>query len=394
MIYGSLCSGIEAATVAWEPLGWTAAWFSEINEFCNAVLAAHYPTIPNLRDMTEIFDKDEFQPPVDLIVGGTPCQSFSLSGARGGLADDRGNLALEFIKILSVKQPRWFIWENVPGVLSLNQGRDFSIIRQKLREAGYGYACGILDARDFGLQQNRPRVFVVGYLGDWRPPAEVLRERPARYYDNKGKSNGARRIPTLTLRNAGNGNARGVAIVETVMQKSEQTGSNGTTTQWQIRACTPGEEECRQGFPRGYTQIAWNGGSLAECPDQLRYEAIGNSMAIPVMRWLGERIQIVDQIPLKELQMRYSEIQKQQVRELLAAGKSPKDVVQQTKVGISTVQAIRSKTTQRKNKSILPPIDPLIQSLIEAEIARTTQIYNEKITELKTKLSQYSGGTH
>ena len=92
--------------------------------------------------------------------------------------------------------------------------------------------------------------------------------------------------------------------------------------------------------------------------------------------------------------MRYSEIQKQQVRELLAAGKSPKDVVQQTKVGISTVQAIRSKTTQRKNKSILPPIDPLIQSLIEAEIARTTQIYNEKITELKTKLSQYSGGTH
>jgi DNA (cytosine-5)-methyltransferase 1 len=175
MRYLSICSGIEAATVAWEPLGWMAAAFAEIDRFPSAVLAHHYPTIPNLSDFTKIEADDVGA--VDVLVGGTPCQSFSVAGLRGGLADDRGNLALEFLRLADRLRPQWLVWENVPGVLSSNGGRDFGSILGGLVKLGYGFAYRVLDAQFFGVPQRRRRVFLIGHLGDWRRAAAVLFER-------------------------------------------------------------------------------------------------------------------------------------------------------------------------------------------------------------------------
>jgi DNA (cytosine-5)-methyltransferase 1 len=175
MRYGSVCSGIEAATAAWHPLGWRASFFSEIEAFPRSVLAHHYPETPLHGDFTTI-KAGEYEP-IDLLVGGTPCQSFSVAGLRGGLDDDRGNLALEYLRLADRLRPRWLVWENVPGVLSSNGGRDFGAILGGMVELGYGVAYRVLDAQFFGVAQRRRRVFVVGYLGDWRRAAAVLFER-------------------------------------------------------------------------------------------------------------------------------------------------------------------------------------------------------------------------
>ncbi len=175
MIYGSVCSGIEAATVAWHPLAWHAAFYSEIDTFPCAVLAHHYPLVPNFGDMTDFQEWPDAV--IDVLVGGTPCQSFSVAGLRGGLADPRGNLMLTYLAIADRYRPRWLVWENVPGVLSSNGGRDFGTFLGGLGIIGYGFAYRILDAQYFGVPQRRRRVFVVGCLGDWRRAAAVLFER-------------------------------------------------------------------------------------------------------------------------------------------------------------------------------------------------------------------------
>jgi DNA (cytosine-5)-methyltransferase 1 len=289
--YGCVCSGIGGATVAWEPLGWKPAWFAEILPFPSAVLKHHFPETPNLGDMTRLPDNRAFMDSkIDLLVGGPPCQAFSVAGHRKGFDDWRGNLTLEYIKILGLKKPQWFVWENVPGVLSIEGGRVFGTILGKMAELGYGFAYRVLDARHFGLLQSRPRVFVVGYLGDWRPPGKVLFDGPPCDNDAAGSHNEGGRILTLTLSNAGNYNSRGVVVVEGTVQGDGADGPFPGRA-WQIRACTPEEEEARQGFPKGYTRIAWDGKPPADCPDHPRYEAIGNSMAVPVMRWIGERIE-------------------------------------------------------------------------------------------------------
>jgi DNA (cytosine-5)-methyltransferase 1 len=174
MIYGSICSGIEAATVAWHPLGWRPSFYSEIALFPRAVLKHHYPDIPLHGDFTTI--KTGQYDAINLLVGGTPCQSFSVAGLRGGMEDARGNLALEYLKLAARLRPTWLLWENVPGVLSSNDGRDFGSFLGGLAELGYGWSYRQLDAQYFGLAQRRKRVFVVGYLGDWRPAAAVLFE--------------------------------------------------------------------------------------------------------------------------------------------------------------------------------------------------------------------------
>ena len=184
MRYLSVCSGIEAATVAWHPLGWTPVGFSEIEPFPSSVLAHHYPGTPNFGDMT----KHEAWPlgpgSIDLLVGGTPCQSFSVAGLRKGLADPRGNLMLTYLAIVDRLRPRWIVWENVPGVLSSNGGRDFGTFLGALGELGYGWAYRVVDAqwcRSNGhpraVPQRRRRVFVVGCFGDSRSAAAVLFER-------------------------------------------------------------------------------------------------------------------------------------------------------------------------------------------------------------------------
>ena len=176
MKYLSLCSGIEAATVAWHPLGWEAVAYSEIERFPSELLAHHYPNTPNLGDMTKFKEWTNVSN-VDLLVGGTPCQSFSVAGLRKGLDDPRGNLMLTYLAIAKQYRPNWLVWENVPGVLSSNGGRDFGSFLGGLAECGYGFAYRVLDAQFFGVAQRRRRVFVVGYLGDWRAAAAVLFER-------------------------------------------------------------------------------------------------------------------------------------------------------------------------------------------------------------------------
>ena len=174
MRYGSVCSGIEAASVAWKGLGWNASFFAEIDKFPRAVLAHHYPGVKLHGDFTTI-QAGQYEP-IDILVGGTPCQSFSVAGLRGGMADARGNLALEYLCLAKRLRPRWVLWENVPGVRSSSGGLDFGSFLGGMVELGYGVAYRSFDAQYFGLAQRRERVFVVGYLGDWRRAATVLFE--------------------------------------------------------------------------------------------------------------------------------------------------------------------------------------------------------------------------
>jgi DNA (cytosine-5)-methyltransferase 1 len=175
MKYLSVCAGIEAATVAWHPLNWEPVAFSEIDAFPSAVLSHHYPNVPNWGDMTQF--KTWPDADLNLLVGGTPCQSFSVAGLRKGLDDPRGNLMLTYLAIADRYRPKWLVWENVPGVLSSSGGRDFGAFLGALGQLGYGFAYRVLDAQYFGVAQRRRRVFVVGYLGDWRRAAAVLFER-------------------------------------------------------------------------------------------------------------------------------------------------------------------------------------------------------------------------
>ena len=278
MIYGSVCSGVEAATVAWHPLGWQAAWYSEIEPFPSAVLKHHYPTVPNYGDMTQY----EAWPnePINLLVGGTPCQSFSVAGLRKGLADPRGNLMLTYGAIAKRYRPEWLVWENVPGVLSSNGGRDFGTFLGMLAELGYGFAYRVLDAQYFGVAQRRRRVFVVGYAGDWHRAAAVVFERKSLSRDTPQiiteKPRIGRVFPCLTRRGLG-------CLREEEGLVVEEMG---------IRHLTPVECERLQGFPDNYTNIPWR--KKPESPDGLRVSALGNSMAVPVMHWIGKRIAAVN----------------------------------------------------------------------------------------------------
>ncbi len=444
MRYGSVCSGIEAATVAWHSLGWVPSFFSEIEKFPREVLAHHYPDVPLHGDFTTI-GADQYGS-IDLLVGGTPCQSFSIAGLRKGLDDDRGNLALEFIKLAQRTRPRWVVWENVPGVLSSNGGRDFGTFLGALGEIGYGFAYRVLDAQYFGVAQRRRRVFVVGYLGDWRRAAAVLFEReslsgnpapsresreeitgtvttrsgnggggglgtdeacsgfvqpvanclettcndysradgfnmmafqsnanacdamaagknisptmrsgdspaiayglPGNWIGRKPENGGNQVEPfyehspcqtrtdrhavayplnTMTIQGRPSDNGRmglGIGsetdpsptltkahsdavaynapeIVGTLTRASSAGGTithqdassnHLVTNHMAVRRLTPTECERLQGFPDGYTNIK------EKCPDGPRYKALGNSMAVPVMHWIGKRIQMVEEL--------------------------------------------------------------------------------------------------
>jgi DNA (cytosine-5)-methyltransferase 1 len=321
--------------VAWGALGWEAVGFSEIEAFPSAVLRHHYPAVPNLGDMTK-YQEWEIERP-DVLVGGTPCQSFSVAGLRKGLADPRGNLALVYCGILDRFRPKWFVWENVPGVLSSGGGRDFGSFLGAVAELGYGFAYRVLDAQFFGVPQRRRRVFVVGYLGDWRPAAAVLFERESLRRDTApSREAGQKPAPTVgtgaPFSRTGNGSEADALqpyAVANCLTARMHKGINSTLDEGQtpvvaigldeeqnarvdgfgtlkarmdgggfegsvmtpamvVRRLTPVECERLQGFPDGYTNIPWRG--KPESPDGPRYKALGNSMAVPVMRWIGERI--------------------------------------------------------------------------------------------------------
>ena len=196
MRYLSVCSGVGTDHVAWEGLGWECVGFAEIEPFPSAILAHRYPGVRNYGDFTTI-PSDIGS--IDLLVGGTPCQSFSVAGQRAGLDDPRGNLTLEFARLARRVRARWIVWENVPGVLSSDGGRDFAAILTAFRECGYSVCYRVLDAQHFGVPQRRRRVFVVGYLGDdWRPSASVLLEQ-ASMRGNPPKGRAARQEVAGTL---------------------------------------------------------------------------------------------------------------------------------------------------------------------------------------------------
>ncbi len=212
--YGSVCSGIEAVSLAWQPLGLQAAWFSEIEPFPCAVLAHHYPDVPNLGDMTQIATlvRDGQVVAPDILVGGTPCQSFSIAGARQGLSDPRGALTLKYVELANAidqtrqknpRPPATIIWENVPGVLSdrsnafgcllgalAGESRPLEPPGPKWTHAGYvsgpqrRLAWRVLDAQHFGVAQRRKRVFLVASGPDDVDPAEVLFERNGLHGDS------------------------------------------------------------------------------------------------------------------------------------------------------------------------------------------------------------------
>lgn len=446
---------MEAASVAWHPLGWEAAGFSEIEPFPAAILAHRFPNTPNHGDLTQHHTWNIEPGSIDLLVGGTPCQSFSVAGLRKGLADPRGNLALTFLGLADRLRPRWIVWENVPGVLSSGGGRDFGSFLGALVELGYGFAYRVLDAQHFGVPQRRRRVFVVAHLGDWRAPAEVLslaeglrghlasggKKRKGAAADagagveagggcwwdggqisqtldavlQKGKTMPEKnRFPAVlqpkpvvidraefnqgvnaqyephieeselmdslvargphavgqpipyrkakraqsntddetwvegqvsnTLNNFDLGDTRTTHAVVHCSDVAPTIGASGppysrtgnerveaealavtfqpgnlrrdagadpsteaTTTlkasagdqmphvatpppAMAVRRLTPIECERLQGFPDNWSRISWKGKPEEDCPDGPRYKACGNSMAVPVMRWIGERI--------------------------------------------------------------------------------------------------------
>jgi DNA (cytosine-5)-methyltransferase 1 len=236
--FGSICSGIEAASQAWLPLGWHCSFMSEIEAFPRAVLQHHYPETALHGDFTTI-RAGQYEP-IDVLVGGTPCQSFSVAGLRGGLGDERGNLALEFLRLAGRLQPRWIVWENVPGVFSSvthnapdprhppddmaegsewvgedeydsDESHAFSCFLAGLSELGYGFAYRVLDAQYFGLAQRRKRVFVVGYFGDWRRAAAVLFEPASLRWHPPPSREAGQRIAAGLTRGADSGERGGYA---------------------------------------------------------------------------------------------------------------------------------------------------------------------------------------
>lgn len=188
MKYVSLFSGIEAATVAWEPLGWEPVCFAEFDEFPSAVLAERYPDVPNVGDVTKANWK-KYRNKVDLVVGGSPCQSFSIAGKREGLQGESG-LMFEYIRAVREIRPRWFLWENVPGALSSEDGEAFRQLLSEMDKLGYGLAWRVLDAQFFGVAQRRRRLFLVGHLGACPPSAYSLSQRACEGILNRARKRG------------------------------------------------------------------------------------------------------------------------------------------------------------------------------------------------------------
>lgn len=185
MKYISLFSGIEAATVAWQTLGWEPVAYAEIEPFPKAVLKHHYPNVPDLGDMTKVNWK-EYHHAADVVVGGSPCQAFSIAGLRKALDDPRGQLMLEYLRACAEIDPEWIVWENVPGVLSAEHGRAFQSLLEAVAELwpDGGAAWRVLDAQFFGVAQRRERVFLVVNTRDWRRAAPVLFERESLCWDS------------------------------------------------------------------------------------------------------------------------------------------------------------------------------------------------------------------
>lgn len=369
MNFISLCSGIEAASVAFGPLGWKAIAFSEIEGFPSAVLAHHYPTVRNYGDMSLFRDwPDELFADADAIVGGPPCQAFSCAGARRGLLDARGNLTLIYVELLDHaddirrkygKPPIVALYENVPGIFSDRTnafgclvgglaGEDVPVVPPGKRWTDAGCVFGperavawrLFDAQFFGLAQRRRRVFVVASARKGFDPATVLFEWDGVRRDTAPSREARQTAPTIPARSTAGGglgtdfdcDGGVVQVCPTLRAGGNRTGGDrppgtdvdtadslivqtahtlrgearnsreGTVEQersgkgwvgetpFAVRRLTVEECEFLQGFPRGYSKIPWRKKPASECPDGPRYKALGNSWAVPNVRWIGQRI--------------------------------------------------------------------------------------------------------
>lgn len=236
MNYISIFSGIEAATVAWEPLGWTPLAFAEIDPYCCELLSRRYPEVPNLGDVRNI-DWTPYAGKTDLIVGGSPCQSFSIAGNRRGTMDERGSLMFEYIRAVRDVHPTWVLWENVPGVLSQSGGDAFDAFQTELERCGYSIAWRTFDAQYFGVAQRRRRVFLIGHSRA-ECAASVLFERDSLRGDHPTVRNARKAIAertdasvggsrTLVTRCGCAGGGKGALISEdvslTLSTRNEQT---------------------------------------------------------------------------------------------------------------------------------------------------------------------------
>ncbi|MDR1958894.1 MAG: DNA (cytosine-5-)-methyltransferase [Planctomycetaceae bacterium] len=316
MKYFSVCDGIGAAHAAWIPLGFECVGVSEIDKYCNKLIETKYG-FKNYGDLNNWQDWDIKETP-DIIIGGTPCQDFSIAGQRLGEDGQRGFLTVEFFRFVSELRPRYFVWENVPGVFSIDKGRFFRKLITTLDECGYGVAWRVLDAQYFGVPQRRRRVFVAGCLGDGRCAGEILFDaenvprNPETCGKTREKNQGA--VAHCLKTSCGNkndvtkdnyitgtlGTSRGtspdrvesycVPIAETITtlncrnpaKAGNNAGVNNPVLQRQgVRRLMPVECERLQGFPPGFTE---------GFSDTQRYKMIGNSMAVPVVKWIGKRI--------------------------------------------------------------------------------------------------------
>ena len=409
MRYLSLFSGIEAASVAWEPLGWEPVAFCEVDAFPSAVLAHRWPRVPNLGDITKVdwsdFAKGKRRP--DVVVGGSPCQSFSVAGNREGLAGESG-LMFEYIRAVQCIMPGCFVWENVPGAFTSENGEAFRQLLSEMDALGYGLAWRVLDAQFFGVAQRRERVFLVGCLGDPRRAARVLFEPDGLRWDTpssrdkrqelaaragRGPAGEGGAVAGFCAGNSAKASTIGYAVEQSPTLRAGESGTNMTPTvltpktlqvrcgcegggkgalvqddmsatlstsqtqtvfapvclgddnakaacdvdmcgalkvggsapimggaAYEVRRLMPVECERLQGFPDGHTDLTgadpdalfermaredmdeaerkrlrtrlrkW----CKDCPDTPRYKACGNSMAVPVMRWIGERIAMTE----------------------------------------------------------------------------------------------------
>lgn len=301
MRFISCCSGIEAATVAWGPLGFEPVAYSEVDEFASAVLAERLPETPNVGDMTR-FDWSSLHGAADIAIGGPPCQEYSVAGLREGVAGDRGRLYLDFLRAARDAGCRWVVVENVPGILSVHGGRDFATILRTVAELWPdGGACyRVLDASLFGVPQRRRRVYLVIHATDWRRAAASLLDQPMR--DWPGAPNGrtweeAARRSGLAVEGyclaSPQANAElirgGLSVTLTTLHEPPIWVHDGVAERF-----SPEDYELIQGFPSGWTRIPWHGRPAERCPANRRYRAVGNSFAVPVVRWIGERIAMVE----------------------------------------------------------------------------------------------------
>lgn len=295
MKFGSVCSGIEAASVAWNPLGWEAAWFAEIDPFCCSLLAAKYPTVTNRGNIND-FSHRAGEPPIDVLIGGTPCQSFSVTGFRKGMDDPRGQLTAQFVRLADSYRPAWIVWENVTGALSADGGRAFGAFVGALGNIGYGWAYRVLDCSQWGIAQRRRRLFVVASArGSLAAVAALFDEATLREHGcpiEAKQQDGVAADSCLVGWTGDETPKFGDDVCPTL--RAMQGGEGvGVMTCMYARRLTVGEWEQLQGFPVDYTLVE-HGGKLAS--DRVRIKAIGNSFPVPVVRWIGERIAFLDSL--------------------------------------------------------------------------------------------------